>query len=335
VRARTTLKQLLGALLWLLVGRRRRPAPDDPDDGGRVVAAGEPEPRSELVVGGLLLLAGACALAFVVLYALDLRDQTQWLGLSLGLSLLGVAAALILAGKRLVVSEELDAPYPPDEHPQDQEAIVQTIEESGSRITRHRLLALCVGISGASLAAALVTPFASLGPVFDLESFTRTPWRRGRRLVDENGRPYRATDIEQDDMYTAFAEGSDKEAMGSSVVLVRLSRDQLDLPQGNDGYAADGIVAYSKICTHAGCAITLYRTPLFAPDEPRPALVCPCHYSAFDPGSGGTVLSGPAGRGLPMLPISIDRRGWLRATGTFDGPVGPSWLGVRRRKATT
>jgi ubiquinol-cytochrome c reductase iron-sulfur subunit len=334
VRAR--LKQLLGAVLWLFVGRRRRPVPDHADDERRVVAAGEPEPQSELVVGGLLLLGAAGALAFVVVYALDrLPDQTQLLGLSLGLSLLSVAAALIVSGKRLVVSEELEGPYPPDEHPDDQQAIVQTIEESGSRITRRRLLRVCLGLSGASLAVALVTPFASLGPVFDLESFVRTPWRRGRRLVDVHGRPYRASDIEQDDMYTAFAEGADKEAMGSSVVLVRLSRDALHLPAGNEGYAAGGIVAYSKICTHAGCAITLYRAPLFPPDAPKPALVCPCHYSAFDPGSGGTVLSGPAGRKLPMLPISVDRRGWLRAAGTFDGPVGPSWWAVRRRRATT
>ena len=67
--------------------------------------------------------------------------------------------------------------------------------------------------------------------------------------------------------------------------------------------------------------------------EPKPALVCPCHYSTFDPATGGTVIFGPAGRKLPMLPLQIDRRGYLRAAGTFDGPVGPSWWGVRNRGA--
>ena len=330
---RARVKRLTGILLWLFVARRRRPEAGHPDRAERIVPAGAPEPTSELVVGSLLLLGAACAVAFIVVYALD--DQTQLLGLALGLSLLSVAAALIVAGKRLVVIEQLEGSYPPEEHPEDQQAIVDTIEQSGSRITRHRLLALCLGISGASLAAALATPFASLGPVFDLESFVRTPWRRGRRLVDENGRPYRASDIQQDDMYTAFAEGADREALGSSVVLVRLAPGELGLPEANAGYAAEGIVAYSKICTHAGCAIALYRAPLFQPDEPRPALVCPCHYSAFDPSSGGTVISGPAGRKLPMLPISIDRQGRLRAAGSFDGPVGPSWWGVRRRRTTT
>ena len=69
-----------------------------------------------------------------------------------------------------------------------------------------------------------------------------------------------------------------------------------------------GIVAYSKICTHAGCAVALYRKPTFPEAEPKPALVCPCHYSTFDPATGGTVLSGPAGRPLPQLPLERRRR---------------------------
>ena len=135
-------------------------------------------------------------------------------------------------------------------------------------------------------------------------------------------------------MYTAFAESSDREALGSSLVLVRLSSSELALPSANARYDADGIVAFSRICTHAGCAVTLYRVPLFPQASPRPALVCPCHYSTFDPATGGDVIYGPAGRKLPMLPLEIDRKGQLRAAGNFDGPVGPSWWGVRRRRPT-
>ena len=96
-------------------------------------------------------------------------------------------------------------------------------------------------------------------------------------------------------------------------------------------WAPNGIVAYSKICTHAGCAVALYRKPLFPPAEPEPALVCPCHYSTFNPATGGTVLFGPAGRDLPQLPLEIDHEGFLRAGGNFSGPVGPSFWGVRTR----
>ena len=69
--------------------------------------------------------------------------------------------------------------------------------------------------------------------------------------------------------------------------------------------------------------------------ELRPALVCPCHYSTFDPAAGGAVLFGPAGRPLPQLPLQIDHAGHLRAAGTFSGPVGPSWWGVRNRKVSS
>ena len=76
-----------------------------------------------------------------------------------------------------------------------------------------------------------------------------------------------------------------------------------------------------------------FRTPKFAPTQPRPALVCPCHYSTFDPARAGKVLFGPAGRALPQLPLMVDRRGVLRAAGNFSGPVGPSWWGVRMKGA--
>jgi ubiquinol-cytochrome c reductase iron-sulfur subunit len=94
-------------------------------------------------------------------------------------------------------------------------------------------------------------------------------------------------------------------------------------------WAPDGILAFSKVCTHAGCAIALYRTPKFEPVQPRPALVCPCHYSAFEPATGGQVLFGPAGRPLPQLPLAIDAGGALIAAGGYSGAVGPSWSGVR------
>jgi ubiquinol-cytochrome c reductase iron-sulfur subunit len=322
---------------------RRRPKQNRPwaftDGNGerkRVVPPGTPEPRAELAVLALLGLGAVCAVAFIVVYAVDrIPDQTQFLGLSLGLSLLALAAGLIVVSKRLIVTEEIEESYPPEDHPEEQDLIVRTVEESGSRITRRRLFKLGFLAAGGSLGAALVVPLASLGPVIDMGPFYRTPWRRGVRLVDESGRPYLADDVQEKAFYTAFPEGADTEELGSPVVLVRLAAHYLRLPPELAHYPAHGIVAYSKICTHAGCAISLYRTPLFQPDEPGPALVCPCHYSTFDPGTGGTVTFGPAGRKLPMLPLAIDRHGLLRAAGTFDGPVGPSWWGVRMRGPET
>ncbi len=96
-------------------------------------------------------------------------------------------------------------------------------------------------------------------------------------------------------------------------------------------WAPHGILAYSKICTHAGCAVALYRKPTDPELEPNNALVCPCHYSTFDPYTGGTVIYGPAGRPLPQLPLEIDTDGNLRAAGNFSARVGPSWWAVRER----
>ncbi len=114
------------------------------------------------------------------------------------------------------------------------------------------------------------------------------------------------------------------------MVLVRVDPATLRLPSGRAGWAPQGILAYSKICTHAACAISLYRSPLSPSTQARgPALVCPCHYSTFDVLDGGSVEFGPAGRPLPQLPLTIDTRGELRANGPLSGSVGPSWWGDR------
>ena len=321
---------LLAGLLLLARKRKRRLWPGQRE---RLVPTASENPGSEVLAGLLLFAAAGCGLAFVVFYVLDrLPAHTQLLGLSLGLACLFVAAALIVTAKRLLADEELEDDYPAQEHVDEQETVVQIVADSG--FSRRRFLKLGLLAAGGALTAAILTPIASLGPAIDMARFYATPWRRGRRLVDERGRPYRASDIEERQLYTAFAEGSDKDELGSSVVVVRLSKDQLKLPSGLHGYAADGIVAYSKVCTHAGCAISLYRSPLFEPNDPGPALVCPCHYSTFDPAAGGKVTFGPAGRKLPMLPLRIAPNGELRAGGNFDSPVGPSWWGVRLKRPT-
>jgi ubiquinol-cytochrome c reductase iron-sulfur subunit len=326
---------VLVAAALLLAGRRRKRRPRlRPGERERIVQPVPQNAGAELLATVLLLAAAACAIAFVVVYVLDrLPRHTQLLGLSLGLSFAFLAAGLIVTGKRLVADEQLEGDYPENEHPDEQESVVRIVEDSG--LTRRRLLLAALGAAGGALAVALITPAASLGPALRIGRFYETPWRRGRRLVDEHGTPYRASDIEPKTFYTAFPEGAEKEDLAASLVLVRLPQDQLELPPENAGYDAHGIVAYSKICTHAGCAIALYRAPLFQPDEPKPGLVCPCHYSTFDPATGGTVTFGPAGRKLPMLPITVDGSGFLRAKGNFDEPVGPSWWGVRMRGPTS
>jgi ubiquinol-cytochrome c reductase iron-sulfur subunit len=315
----TKLKDWFIAAAVLLLGRRRPVDGDQPE--GRIVPPGAPDRRAENVVVALFLLATVAAAAFIAVYALDrLSHQTQWLGLALGSSFALLAVACGVIARRLVVTEELAEDYPDHESPDEQDAIAELVAESGSRFTRKRLVTAAGTGAATMLGLAALAPAVSLGPVVDWRGLTKTPWRRGRRLVGEDGRPLAAHAIEAESFYTAYPEGADRELIGSPVVVVRIE---------------SGIVAYSKICTHAGCAIALYRKPTFAPTQPRPALVCPCHYSTFDPAANGKVLFGPAGRPLPRLPLEIDRDGNLRAAGNFNGPVGPSWWGVRKRRSTS
>jgi ubiquinol-cytochrome c reductase iron-sulfur subunit len=323
-------KDALVAGFVLLLGRGK-PKPPRSADEGRIVPAGTPERGWETVLLLLLALTVAGAVVFMVLYSIDhLAHQTQWLGLTLGLTFVLVAIACIVVAEKLIVTEENVHEYPPAEHPRDTEEIEQIVAESGSRFTRRRLVRMAGFGAAGAIGLALITPALSLGPAFATQKLKFTPWRRGRRLVDDQGAPIKASDVVEGSFTTAYPEGADRELIGSPLVVVRVPLAEL---KTRHDWAPHGIVAFSKICTHAGCAISLYRKPTFAPTQPRPALVCPCHYSTFDPADGGKVIFGPAGRALPQLPLEVDGKGYLRAQSNFPEPIGPSWWGVRKGRS--
>jgi ubiquinol-cytochrome c reductase iron-sulfur subunit len=320
--------------VWRKRDERAAGQPDDAGDGGAsgAPAPGAPERRAENVVLVLLGLAVLSAIGFVVVYAewSPVALPNELLGVCLALCLAFIGAALAVVGKRLVENEELEDDYP-QEHPEQQQEVAAIVRSGGNRFTRKRLL-LAAGVgAGGALGMAALVPALSLGPIWDTEPLDETPWRRGVRLVDSGGKPILAADIQHASFYTAFADGVDPEEIASDLVVLRLDPDKLQLPAGRADWAPEGILAYSKICTHAGCAIALYRNPKFPPLEPSPALVCPCHYSTFDPFTGGTVVYGPAGRPLPQLPLMIDTDGYLAAAGNFSGRIGPGWWNVREQ----
>ena len=274
--------------------------------------------RTENAVAVLLVLASVSLVAFVVLLLAD--PDTQLLGLTAAAGLALIAAALVLAGKRLVHHEQAVEPRPRLENPDEREAV-----ETRLRFPRRRLLLASGGAAGAALTAAAVAPVTALGPAVGT-SIVDTPWRRGRRLVDENGTPLTADDVAECSFVTAFPEGADKRELGSPVVLVK--DDPRRIRQRRE-WAPEGILAFSKVCTHAGCAIALYRKPTYEPTSAPPALACPCHYSVFATREAGKVEAGPAGRPLPQLPIEIGPNRELRAAGGFSGPIGPAWWSAR------
>jgi ubiquinol-cytochrome c reductase iron-sulfur subunit len=317
----------LTALALLLVSRRR--AARGAQEGA--VERETPSPRAELAVAALLSVAAAAAVGFVVAYAGG--ADTQLLGLGIGLALLLASAALVIAAKAVVVQEERVEERPAYAQPEggDPEAVArldETVRSGAAGISRRRLLGAAAGAAGAALGAAALVPIASLGPAVG-DRLRTSPWRSGVRLVDEEGQPVAESQLETGSFLTAFAEGADKEELAAAVVVVRVRPDELELPPERRSWAPRGILAFSKICTHAGCAVNLFRKPLYPPVEPGPALVCPCHYSTFDVLRGAAVTFGPAGRPLPQLPLSIDAHGQLVASGPLSGNVGPAWSGVR------
>lgn len=104
----------------------------------------------------------------------------------------------------------------------------------------------------------------------------------------------------------------------AQTVLVRVNEQFLRMPRERADWAPMGYLAYSRICTHAGCPVGLYQ-------KETHLLLCPCHQSSFDVLKGAEPTGGPAARALPQVPLYVDADGTLRARGGFSTPPGPGF----------
>ncbi len=273
--------------------------------------------RPERIAATAFVVAIAAALALFVVYVRG--DGPQAEGVLLALALGGVGVGLLVWATRLM-------PHIRDEtHPRkatvptteaERDSAVETVEAGVEEIKRRRFLSrLLVGAAGALGLAALI-PIRSLGRSPG-DSLLHTKWTPGAKLVTIDGTPVTTSTLEIGSFTTVFPEGHEGSA-DSQAVLIRVEPGQLQLAEAAMAGAPDGLVAYSKICTHAGCPLGLY---LAATHELR----CPCHQSTFDVLNGAKPVYGPAPRPLPQLPIEIAEDGVLIATGDFPAPVGPSF----------
>jgi len=244
-------------------------------------APGAPNLRAEATAIALPLLASLCALAFVVVVC-DLGD-TQLLGLSSGSrsSSSRRRSSDCAQGDR---HGELEHPYPPQEHLAEQRAIEQLVEGRATADARRALQARPRG-RRRPRSARRTRPAVSFGRSH--EACTRRRGARARLVDEENGRSGRRT---RRRLLHGVSEGAD----GSSS---RAGRRRA-LPRGAAAAARARATTRTgssplEICTHASCAISMYRVPLFAADEPSPALVCPCHYSRSTRPTAGALRSGP------------------------------------------
>jgi ubiquinol-cytochrome c reductase iron-sulfur subunit len=109
-----------------------------------------------------------------------------------------------------------------------------------------------------------------------------------------------------------------QETAKAAVILVRMDPKDIKAAPDRENWGVNGILCYSKICTHVGCPISLW-------EQQTHHLLCPCHQSTFDLADNGKVVFGPAARALPQLPIEVDDEGYLVAQSDFHEPVGPSF----------
>ena len=140
---------------------------------------------------------------------------------------------------------------------------------------------------------------------------------RGARLVREDGTLVRAGDLEIGSIVTVFPEGFVADA-ASQTLLLRLRPDSLQAAPDRADWSPQGYVAFSKVCTHAGCPVGLYRQSSYE-------LLCPCHQSTFKVLEQAKPVSGPATRSLPQLPLEIAQDGYLRAQSDYREAVGPGF----------
>ena len=234
-------------------------------------AEGRRERRAMRVVAGAFSAAMLAGLALVGLYILG--GQTQLEGVLIALLLGGIGLGLVVWSHALMpVPTRVERRHRLGSRQAARDALVKDLTTEGGVARRTVLVRLLVGAL-ASLAAALALPVLSLGPAPGRSLF-QTAWRRGLRLVDGDGRVVTAASMEIGSIVTVFPEGA-VGAADSQTVLLRVDPVRLQLAGPAADWAPDGYVAYSKVCTHAGCPVGLYR-------EASNELICPCHQSTFD-----------------------------------------------------
>ncbi len=274
------------------------------------------ERRAESVVAGAFIVAALAGLALLGVYLAG--GETQVESLLLTLCLGGIGVGIVVWGQALLPDTEQIEPRHPLRGP---EAGVEAVvgDSATPAITRRTLLVrLLVGAFG-GLAAALAIPIFSLGPAPGRSLF-QTAWKAGLRLVDPQGVPVTTDRVPVGGVLTVFPEGFPESADGQAV-LIHVEPGLLRLQGEAATWAPDDFVVYSKVCTHAGCPVGLYR----APDH---ILVCPCHQSQFDVLDGARPVGGPAVRPLPQLPIRLQPDGTFVALGDFPKPIGPSFWDI-------
>jgi ubiquinol-cytochrome c reductase iron-sulfur subunit len=283
---------------------------------------------------------------------------TPMLGITLGLSILGLGIGVILYTKKFVPAEvavqqrsDNDGEGSPEV---DRATILAHLADAGTRSTiarRSLIKRSAIAGAGALGLAAAALPVASFikDPWKDTEtrdSLWHTGWQpnfpgekvylrrnTGKPLEEgEEASLVKAEDLDAGAMETVFpyreSEKDKPELLAAAltrvdnpVMLIRLrptDAAKVVKRAGQEDYNFGDYYAYTKICSHVGCPTSLY-------EQRTNRILCPCHQSQFDALHYAKPIFGPATRPLAQLPITVDEEGYLIARGDFNEAIGPAF----------
>ena len=298
------------------------------------------EKRAERQVASLFMLSALSTVLLIGTYIWMPRDiytfipilgttnvQQLLLGLGLSGSLLFIGIGAIAWARQLMPDTEVIAHrHEFRSSDEDRKDFVDTVKTQGASagIGRRPLIKRTLGAALGMIGLSPLLLLRDLGPL-PKKSLETTSWKAGTRLVTDPGdRPIKAADLQVGAVVQTLPElapGTERslnDVAKDPVLLIRLRPEDFNLDAERLSWTHEGIIAFSKICSHMGCAVALY-------EQQTHHLLCPCHQSTFDVTRAAKVIFGPAARPLPQLAITVDSDGYLIAKQPFTEPVGPSF----------
>ncbi|MEU9924614.1 Rieske 2Fe-2S domain-containing protein [Streptomyces griseoluteus] len=296
--------------------------------------------RSERAVALLFTISMLATVGFIASYVTIPRDKSIFvfpightsalnfaLGLTLGVALFCIGAGAVHWGRTLMSDVEMVAErHPIAADPATRAKVFEDFRQGAaeSGIGRRKLIRNTMFGALALVPLSGVMLLRDLGPL-PHSSLRHTLWAKGKLLVNVNtNEPLRPEDVAVGSLTFAKPEGLEEkdedfqnEIAKAALMIVRLLPDDIK-DKRELAWSHEGIVAFSKICTHVGCPISLY-------EQQTHHVLCPCHQSTFDLSDGARVIFGPAGHALPQLRIGVNDEGYLEALGDFAEPVGPAF----------
>jgi ubiquinol-cytochrome c reductase iron-sulfur subunit len=273
--------------------------------------------RAEMVVAVAFIASLLGFAGFGAAYWVNARSEI--LGATLGLGMCAAGVALVAWGKYLMPR----GPFVEERHRMvaTKEERARFVGDFASRgkvaVERRSFLAKLMGAAiGVLSVVALFPLLRSLGPLPG-NSLYITKWRKGIRVVTIDGNPVNVNELPVGSILTVFPEDDIGSAI-SQTLLIHADFQPVVTRPGRESWSPDGYLAYSKVCTHAGCPVSLY-------EKDTQQLLCPCHQSLFDIENGAEPVFGPAPRPLPQLPLGVDAEGYLIATDGYNEPIGPGF----------